>query len=92
MDGWMDGWMGWWMGEWVVELMDERHILECNNLQSIYVLFNDALSPRVERQRREADYSPSSSAEFENSGTMPPLPQVFTAWCLINLAQGQLYL
>jgi hypothetical protein len=41
------------------------------------------------RLRHEADYSPPSSAEV-NNGRAPPY--VFMAWCLINLAQGQIYL
>jgi hypothetical protein len=43
-----------------------------------------ALSPKIKRLGREADYSPSSSAEVKNGGAIPPLPYVFMSWCLIN--------
>jgi hypothetical protein len=36
--------------------------------------------PGVKWQGREVDHSRSSSAEFKNVGTMPPLSQIFTAW------------
>jgi hypothetical protein len=34
------------------------------------------LSPDVKRQGREADYSPPSSAEIKNSGTVPPISHI----------------
>jgi hypothetical protein len=45
-----------------------------------------ALSSRLKRSRHEADHSPPSIAEVKNSS------HVFTAWCLINQAQGQPHL
>jgi hypothetical protein len=38
-----------------------------------------ALSPRVNRQGREADHSPPTSAEFKNGGAIPPLPYM-SSW------------
>jgi hypothetical protein len=40
--------------------------------------------PGVKRLGREADHTPPSSAKVKNVGTIPPLPHVFMAWCLIN--------
>jgi hypothetical protein len=36
-------------------------------------LVSELVSPGVERQRREADHSPPSSAEVKNGGSVPPL-------------------
>jgi hypothetical protein len=38
-----------------------------------------ALSPVIKRQWREADHSPSSSAEVESGGTISPLPHM-SSW------------
>jgi hypothetical protein len=35
------------------------------------------ISPEVQRQGREADCSPPSSAEVKNGEAIPPLPHVF---------------
>jgi hypothetical protein len=52
-----------------------------------------ALSPRVKRPGQEADHSPPSSAEVKHDGAVPPLiSYVFMEQCLIDCAQGQLYL
>jgi hypothetical protein len=47
----------------------------------------------MEWQAREADHSPLSGAEFKNGGAIPAVPHT-SSWhtCLINLAQGQVYL
>jgi hypothetical protein len=51
-----------------------------------------ALSSRVKRPEREADHSPTFSAEVENA-SITPLPQyAFMAWCSINRTQGHIYL
>jgi hypothetical protein len=52
-----------------------------------------ALSLEVKRPGREADHSPSTSAEVKKvSGAIPPLPQyAFMGWCSVK-ARGQLYL
>jgi hypothetical protein len=36
----------------------------------------EAISPCVKRQGREADHSPPSSVEVKNGGAIPPLPYV----------------
>jgi hypothetical protein len=39
------------------------------------------LFPRgLNRQRREADYSPPSNGEVKNDGAIPPLPHM-SSWC-----------
>jgi hypothetical protein len=35
-----------------------------------------AVSPGVNRQERESDHSPQSSAEVKNGGVIPPLPHM----------------
>jgi hypothetical protein len=42
-----------------------------------------ALSQGVKRPGSEADHSPQANAEIKNGGTIPPLPHVFTAWCVL---------
>jgi hypothetical protein len=43
-------------------------------------------SPRVKKQRHEADHSPLSRAEVKNSGAIPPLLHyVFMAECFKNM-------
>jgi hypothetical protein len=44
------------------------------------------LSPGVKRPRREADHLHPSNAKVKNGGAIPPLPHIFTPWCLINEA------
>jgi len=44
-----------------------------------------ALSPGLKWPGREAEQSPPSSTEVQNSWSLPPLPQyVFMAWCLVK--------
>jgi hypothetical protein len=46
----------------------------------------------AKRPGREADHSPSSSADVKNAWSYTPIPQyAFMAWCSLK-AQGQLYL
>jgi hypothetical protein len=48
------------------------------------------LFPRgMNRPERETDHLPPSSAEVKNGSVIPPLPNVFMVWCLINEAQGE---
>jgi hypothetical protein len=50
-----------------------------------------ALSLGVKRPEREADHSPPSNAEVEESGAIPLIPQyAFMFWCSVK-AQGQIY-
>jgi hypothetical protein len=42
-----------------------------------------AFSPGVQWPRREADHSPSSSAEVKNGGAIPPLPGT-SSWIVLN--------
>jgi hypothetical protein len=51
-----------------------------------------ALSPGIKWLKHEANHSHPSSAEAKNGGGIPPFPHVFIVWCLITLAQGQLYI
>jgi hypothetical protein len=44
-------------------------------------------SSGVRRRMREADHSPTSSAEFKNGGAMPPLPHPFCD-VVLDKAQG----
>jgi hypothetical protein len=50
-----------------------------------------ALSPGIKWPGCHADHSLPFSAEVKNGGAKPPLPHVFSAWCLINETQGQYY-
>jgi hypothetical protein len=51
-----------------------------------------ALSMGVKLPGREADHSPSSSAEVKNAWICASIPQyMFMAWCSVK-EQGQLYL
>jgi hypothetical protein len=49
-----------------------------------YPMGTGAVLTGAKRLRREADRSPPSNAKVKNNGVVPPLPHVFTAWCLIN--------
>jgi hypothetical protein len=52
-----------------------------------------ALSLGVKVSGREADHSPSSSAEVKNAWSYTSAPQyTFMAWCSVEKARGQLYL
>jgi hypothetical protein len=52
----------------------------------------EAVSIGVERQKSEADHSPTSSAEVKNGGIYLQSTIRLQERCLINLAQAQLYL
>jgi hypothetical protein len=38
----------------------------------------------IKLPEREADHSPTSSAEIKNGGVITPLPDFSMTWCLIN--------
>lgn len=51
-----------------------------------------ALSPGVKRPGSKSEYSPPYNTEIKKGGAISPLSaHAFIVWCLINLAQGQIY-
>jgi hypothetical protein len=50
----------------------------------------EAIFLGVNQQGCEVDHSPSSSEKVKNGGAMTPIPQVFMALCITNLAEGEL--
>jgi hypothetical protein len=57
-----------------------------------YPMGTGALSLGLKRPGREADHSPTSSAEIKNAWSYTALPQhAFVTWCSVK-AQEQLYI
>jgi hypothetical protein len=60
------------------------------NKPSIEWVMGD-IFPMLRRPGGETDHSPPSTAEVKHNDAIHALSRVFTAYCLINSAQGQLY-